>query len=191
MRIILTARESEMGDNTLLEKNRILAVLEQYKQCYESFRFHDRQIWQIQSLLVLIVSAIIVAAYKYLGDNPIGKVSVLFVGFVLCCSMTVAVFKHSYFSRIEQGTLSCIEKELGLKLVQRAFINDHLKELEKKYSSMTKDDFWYYWPPSRLERLHAHGFMKWCCVAITILMLVLTLYETLTGLLGIELSIKI
>ena len=70
--------------------------ISQYEQCYEDWRHYDNNVWQLPSVTIAIASGLIAIAYEYV-TNPFPRFIILFLGFWLTLSLTVALVKHRLF----------------------------------------------------------------------------------------------
>ena len=161
------------------------ALLEIYRQCYESYRQHDRFIWQIPSVIGIITSVIAIV-FKFVGESStsevreveIIKMALLWFGFVISLALSIALVKHRYFSEIEQGTLCILENKLAGKVIQR--LTDPKKILEDKnlqneFKCKNVQDIYFYLrdPISWFERRQA---AKWLTRVSFLMTLVLFLF---------------
>ena len=135
-----------------MSDQRLQAVLEQYRQCYETWRQHTRFIWQIPSLAITICSALIVVAFYYfpphLGRlyNAVVRLILFAIGTTFTLALCVAVLKHRYFSAVEEVTLTEIEKILlhldssCSKLIQRKTWKTDAKSINHRARSKELQD---------------------------------------------------
>ena len=111
----------------------------QYKECYESFRQHDRSIWQIPAVVVTIAGGLGVAAFGYVTEW-FARGCLFAFGAILTGCLLHAVIKHRYFAMVEQETLCEIEKVAGAKLIQRVTVPDENSEYwyQQKTNNLVK-----------------------------------------------------
>lgn len=120
----------------------------QYRECYESWRQHERFIWQIPTIAVAIAGGIGVAAFGYVPETEwLGKELLLLFEAILMGCLLYAVIKHRYFSMIEQGTLCEIEKLNESKLILRTI---------KIPKQQKESDYWHTEKPKWFQKGSAH-----------------------------------
>ena len=159
--------------------------LEQYKQCYESYRLHDRFIWQIPAFIIAICGTLTVGTFAYVFDQPpisaIAAGGILLMGALISFALVIALIKHRYFSGIEQGTLTEIEKKHD-KLIQRVTDpRDQLKQPEQFENDVELDCFWYHedftFRPKKWKGIEwirsAHVWLFWASLLVTLILFVL------------------
>jgi len=162
-----------------MRNNRFEFELEQYRQCYESLRQHDRFIWQIPSLIILVCGALAVAAFAYVLEKcPRAAGAILLMAALISFALSLAILKHRYFAKVEQGTLTQIEGKYG-KLIQR--MTNPYEQLKKSRHDENLEHFWYHenftFLPTKCEWhkwiRSAHVWLICVSFAITVILLVL------------------
>ncbi|RLC63021.1 MAG: hypothetical protein DRI01_05905 [Chloroflexi bacterium] len=87
----------------------------QYQQCIEHYRMLDRHIWQVPSVTIAIVSAIVGVAFVYLKDALIPSGILLAFGMILSFTMYIVVKKGRFFQYYIVERMRKIEDELSLE----------------------------------------------------------------------------
>jgi hypothetical protein len=90
----------------------------QYREVYESWRQHDRLIWQTPSIIVVVAGALVGASFA-LGIPWWAREFIIGFAFILSSVLTFALIKHRYFIDIEQANLLYLEKNYAIKSIQR------------------------------------------------------------------------
>ncbi len=115
-----------MTDESKREHERAI-LLSQYQQANEDLRQIDRFMWQIPSLLVVIVGALVVVVFTFMlqASAPLWvREGVLGIALVLTVVMMFVQRRHRHFGSLMTGALSSIEYRLGVKHIQRTAIPD-------------------------------------------------------------------
>ncbi len=96
-------------------------LLTQYQQVCEDFRQTDSLVWQlIPSFAAAIGGTLIVVVFSALSTAPVyAKIFVLCIAFLLTAGIDFIMMRHRYFQAKAVGTLSELERELGVKHIQR------------------------------------------------------------------------
>jgi len=92
-------------------------LLEQYHECAEQYRLHNKQFWQMPSVSTLLVSAIIGVAYTYITDLIV-RTFLLLLGACMAFVMGIVLIKLRFFQYGMVLTLEKIEDELQIEHVQ-------------------------------------------------------------------------
>lgn len=142
---------------------------DQYRETYESWRQHDRFIWQTPSIIVVVAGALIGASFAL--EIPWWAREFI-IGFALILSivLTFALIKHRYFIDLEQATLTHLEKEYAIKRIQR--MSSPSGNKEEYYES--KKANWFL-------NLSAHRVFKWGMYLICSALLFLLLWNWRMG----------
>jgi len=137
--------------------------IQQYRECYESLRQHDRLIWQTPTIAVAIAGGLGVAAFEYVTD-PCAQGCLFMFGAILTACLLYAVIKHRYFSGIEQETLCKIEKTMGTKLIMRTT------------KPQEKSDYWHTEKPKWFQKRSAHKVLIGGMILLFVIFLALTIW---------------
>ncbi len=101
--------------NRTLDIQHIQANLRvQYQQGLENYRLEDRHLWQVPSITILIISAIVVAAFNYLSSNTLVSSLLIVFGIILSFTMFIAVRKYRFFQHHTIIRLREIEGDLQI-----------------------------------------------------------------------------
>lgn len=87
----------------------------QYQQGLENYRMEDRYLWQVPSITIAIISAIVVVAFNYLGKNDVASSALIFFGIILSFAMFITVRKYRFFQHHMVNRLREIEQDLNLR----------------------------------------------------------------------------
>ena len=140
-------------------------VLQQYRECCEDLRQHDKFIWQIPPIAVAIAGGLGVAAFRYVTE-PFASGCLFLFATILTISLLYAIVKHRYFSRIEQKTLCEIERVTGTrKLIQRTT------------NLQTKDYYWHAETPRSYEKWSGHKVLIAAMFSMSVTLLSLAILE--------------
>jgi len=82
-------------------------LMEQYHECAEQYRLHNRQFWQIPSISILLVSAIIGA-----------RTALLLIVSNMSLAMCVVLIKLRFFPYAAMLSLEKIENDLAIEKLQ-------------------------------------------------------------------------
>jgi len=104
----------------------------QYRECVENYRMWDRHIWQLPSITILIVSAIIGGAFGILKDHLLASCFLLVLGTIFSFSMFVALEKHRFFQKCTINLMRDIENELRLNPLPLRDEELSTQDLEKR-----------------------------------------------------------
>jgi len=96
---------------------REMALL-QYREVYQTFRFHDSAFWQSLSVIAAVDIGGITAIFNYIADKWV-RFGALWVPLLVTLAVAVMLVRHRYFGEIEQETLSALEDALAYKRVLR------------------------------------------------------------------------
>ena len=135
---------------------------QQYKECYESLRQHDRLMWQTPIIAVTIAGGLGVAAFKYVTEAFAQGCLLLFATTLTGC-LLYALIKHRYFSEIEQNTLCKIEKAMGTKLIMRTT------------KPQGRSNYWYTKTPNCFQKGSAARVLIGSMIFLFVIFLVLTI----------------
>jgi len=91
--------------------------MRQYHECAEQYRLHNRQFWQMPSVSMLIISAIVGVSYGYITDF-LARVFLLLIGTCTAFAVGIAMLKLRFFQYGITLTLEKIEAELNLENIQ-------------------------------------------------------------------------
>ncbi|MBN1367526.1 MAG: hypothetical protein JW967_06345 [Dehalococcoidales bacterium] len=129
----------------------------QYQQEYESWRQHDRFIWQMPSIIITVAIAAIVTAWAVEMPWQVRECIIL-ASFILTSAMFLTLNKHRYFIDLEQLTLLNMEAKYAELCIQR--LTDP-KDKVYKARQITKDEFWApQVPQNKLQGYSAHRIFK-------------------------------
>ncbi|MEM2106003.1 MAG: hypothetical protein QXV21_06040 [Candidatus Bathyarchaeia archaeon] len=92
-------------------------LMRQYHECAEQYRLHNRQFWQMPSVSILIISAIVGVSYGYVSDF-IARTFLLLMGTCTAFAVGIAMIKLRFFQYGIVLTLEKIEGELNLENIQ-------------------------------------------------------------------------
>ena len=161
--------------------------VEQYKQCYESFRHHDNLIWQIPALITSIggtlTMAVFVLIYNFKIPLLLGGI-IQVIAFALSFNLTSTLKKHRFFAQVEQRTLTKLELENG-RVIQRVtdplfkYDKDKPEFLENKQSM--EDLYIYHLEPWDNVKFSAHNQLIRVCWLITLLFLAIATWLLAQG----------
>ncbi|MBF8266395.1 MAG: hypothetical protein HW384_2259 [Dehalococcoidia bacterium] len=130
----------------------------QYRECYESFRQHDRFIWQTASVGVVINGALLVSTFA-LVNSWLVREFILAVSLIYTLVLTFALYKHRYFSEIEQQSLTRMEAAYGTPNIQRnSFPGNNV-------------EYWFSKQPNRLQSKSAHVLFTVGMLGVSVLVL--------------------
>jgi len=149
----------------------------QYSETYERFRQHDRFIWQIPSIVVVVNGVTVATAYSL--DIPWWvREFIFFFVVVLTAVLILALVKHRFFVELEERTLLALEARYAERFVQR-MTEPRLDGIEP---TEAKKGFWAEnRNPSRLERQSAHRFFASAMSFILVLMFALLFINPLVS----------
>jgi len=131
--------------------NDLTHIEAQYGECYESLRQHHRLIWELPSIASAISAGLLYVAFSLVPSNmnlrsTVTREALILIGVLLTFALLVAMYKHRYFSYIEEGTLLEIEKTQGFRAIRR----------RTNQPSDPYLDYWYEITPRHwFERRHA------------------------------------
>ena len=98
-------------------------LFRQYHECIESFHHFERTVWQLPSVTILVISAVVAAAYTAAPEG-LPRVLLLFIGAVITGALWLAIARFTYFMREDVGIIKRIrelEKTLNLDFVYGHF----------------------------------------------------------------------
>ena len=168
---------------------RLEILLCQYREVYESYREHNKLVWDMLSIATLVAGALVVGAYLVPESEYIARISLLLMSAAFLIVLSFISRKHRYFHSIEQATLCHIEdklKRLGGKRIQRStypldkrFRVVKKEELKCKYNYL-KTDYWYHkLPEAPYDRLSAHKLQYSTLIALGIALVLLAFQQNL------------
>jgi hypothetical protein len=137
----------------------------QYNQEYESWRQHDRFIWQIPTIVATVDVAAVGASFA-LNIPWWAREIIFFVNIIFTSTLTFALIKHRYFIDIEQDTLSALEVEYADKCIQRMTNPIDDRQYWAKKSDATQ-----------LQKFSAHRIFKWGMYLIMLALLALLVFN--------------
>ncbi|MFC2012593.1 hypothetical protein ACFLVU_05625, partial [Chloroflexota bacterium] len=97
-------------------------LLAQYREVYETLRQNDRFMWQLPSLLTIIVGTLVavVFTFMYQAEAPVwAGEGVLAIALVLTAVMSNAQRRYRYFSTVMTGTLCKLEEAMEVMHIQK------------------------------------------------------------------------
>jgi hypothetical protein len=98
--------------------------ISQYEQCHEDWRHFDNAIWQMPSIAIAVASGLLAISYEFVEDL-LPRAVILFFGFLICSSLTVALIKHRLFLDERTKILKKIEKNWRIN-------NSNVKKIKRK-----------------------------------------------------------
>ena len=145
------------------DPSKIEKLLRQYHECIESFHHFERTVWQIPSITVLLISAVVAAAYTAVPEG-LPRVLLLFIGAAITGALWLAIARFTYCMKEDVGIIKRIrdlEKTLGLN-----FIYGHYPALYE--DERPKWRFWYRFGASQYLNIGmALGFILTLALAIS------------------------
>lgn len=152
--------EREMTSKTEPEEPRISPEA-QYREEYESWRQHDRFIWQMPSIIVAVDGILVASSFAF--QIPWwAREFILGFALILTVVLTFTLLKHRYFIDLSQNTLLKLEQRHAEKCIQR------MTEPEKSIEYWYKEE-----NPTWLQKKSAHRLFRWGMYGICLLLLTL------------------
>ena len=127
-------------------------LIAHYREVANESRLYDRLIWEIPSIAIAIVGALLTAAYVYAPDIWLRT---LLTGFAAMWAFGVIVFaeKHEFFAILKKKRLARLEEEVfGISNLQRFGDPKKYEKLEVTKSHWEK--------PRGLRHLRAHSTLN-------------------------------
>ena len=134
------------------DPNRTDKLLAQYREAVATYHHLERTLWQLPSITILVISAVVGVAYQILLPG-VPRVLLLFIAAFVSLGVTVAMARFSYCIGKQAGVINRlrdIEVALGLGFIY----GDFRKLFEDK---KPKVRFWLRW-----------GTDKWLTLALLI-----------------------
>ena len=142
----------------------------QYKECYESWRMHERFIWQMEALAITVSGGLVAFSFAQDMQPRVVECIIIIIAFLLTLSLLFAVIKHRYFCEVEQRTLCRLEQELGMRKIQRITLP------QPKNANMPEgDEYWYQvtFRESLNKIVHWRSAHTWLMSAMFLILIVL------------------
>ena len=139
-------------------------LLRQYHECMESFHHLERTVWQLPSITVLLISAVVAAAYTAVPEG-LPRVLLLFIGAAITGALWLAIARFTYCMKEDVGIIRRIrdlEKTLDLDFIYGYFPALYGDERPK----------WRFW-----YRLGASQYLNMAMFLGFMLMLALAIFE--------------
>ena len=161
----------------------IQVMIAQYQQCFEHLRQHDAFIWQIPSVLVLLCSGIMVAAYRFLPDEFwLVRAVLLLLGGFMSLALSYSLGRHRYYQEIEIRTLSAIEKALMEKGLTSVRLVRTIRPMFGLGEEPLHEEYYVDVSPPRLLKWSGFKFLMLVSVITTISLFGLSIHSVWPGL---------
>jgi hypothetical protein len=139
----------------------------QYQQAYESWRQHDRFIWQMPSVVMGIAIAATTAAWAIETMPWMIRELIIAGSLILTIVMFFTLIKHRFFIDAAQLTLLSMERAYAKYCVQR--LTDIEDDVYKK-RSLGVNDFWSFKEPKEFQKRSAHRTFKFGIYFLSLLL---------------------
>jgi len=126
-------------------------VLAHYHEVGEESRLYDRLIWEVPSIAIVIISALLIAAYAY-APNLLLRMILTALAAVWAFGMIIFAVKHQYFVGLKKIRLMTLEEKcFGMLNLQRFTDPDKAKNLKLRKSHWER--------PEGLQHQSAHRWL--------------------------------
>jgi len=137
-----------------------------YEEVGEECRLYDRLIWEIPSLAVTVVGALIVVTYAYINVIYV-RIFVLLSAALWLYAIIITTIKHMFFAGIQKKRLMTIE--------EKGFLIPNLQRFTVSKDQAIETSHWE--KASGLQKQRAHAWLKRVLVLTLFLVVFLFLYN--------------
>ncbi len=127
-------------------------LIAHYHEVGEESRLYDRLIWEVPSIAILIISALLIAAYAY-APNLLLRTILTALATLWAFGTIVFAVKHQFFVVLQKTRLMTLEeKGFGMLNLQRFSSDKKTKNLKLQKSHWER--------PEGLQQLSAHTWLN-------------------------------
>jgi hypothetical protein len=139
-------------------------IQNQYKECYESLRQHDRTIWQMLSVAIAVDGVLLASTFRFIPEICWLRELILLIILAFTIVISISLTKLLFHCRIEKRTLTRMEQKMNQRVILRTGHRESVKH------------YWEYEPPNVFERISSAKLLikgMWLIVIVIVILIIL------------------